>query len=126
MEILLKCQFSNGADTMFSFDPTITNVDEAVNRFVKLHEAKTNYLTSPILSKYLVRKSDVRPLRKFKLSVYVNNKQIRTAILDVPHKAGMFKDSEAIKEAFMILAYRGLEVSKTIDLLSPSFELVEN
>lgn len=126
MEILLKCQFSNGADTMFSFDPTITNVDEAVNSFVKLHEAKTNYLTSPILSKYLVRKSDVRPLRKFKLSVYVNNKQIRTAILDVPHKAGMFKDSEAIKEAFMILAYRGLEVGTTIDLLSPSFELVEN
>jgi hypothetical protein len=126
MEILLKCQFSNGADTMFSFDPTVTNVDEAVNSFVKLHEAKTNYLTSPILSKYLVRKSDVRPLRKFKLSVYVNKRQIRTAILDVPHKAGMFKDSEAIKEAFMILAYRGLEVGTTIDLLANSFELVEN
>lgn len=126
MEILLKCQFSNGADTMFSFDPTVTNVDEAVNSFVKLHEAKTNYLTSPILSKYLVRKSDVRPLRKFKLSVYVNNRQIRTAILDVPHKAGMFKDSEAIKEAFMILAYRGLEVGTSVDLLANSFELVEN
>lgn len=126
MEVLLKCQFSNGADTMFSFDPTLTDVNEAVDSFVRLHEAKTNYLTSPILSKYLVRKSDVRPLRKFKLSVYVDDRQIRTAILDVPHKAGMFKDSEAIKEAFMILAYRGVEVAKTVDLLSSSFELLPN
>lgn len=126
MEVLLKCQFTNGADTMFSFDPTVTNVDEAVNSFVRLHEAKTKYLSDPLLAKYLCRKSDVRPLRKFKMSVYVNNRQIRTAILNVAHKAGMFKDTEAIRRAFLTLAYDGLEVASKVDLLSSSFELVEN
>ena len=108
-KIRIECTYTNGMTTSIEFSPTHTSCEDAVIEFTALQERKTAMLSNKTITKHLVRKSDIRPLRRFKLSVYWAENQILTSISNVPFKGSLMGDNEGLYATFKELAYESLQ-----------------
>lgn len=99
-------RFSNGTEMTTEFMPQ--NVDIAIDDFVDLVKTQNDVLNNEILAKALVKKSDIRPLRKSEFVAYWNNGAIKTR-LKMTVKPSKFTP-EVIGEFFRTYAARTMRV----------------